>query len=161
MFVGILLASSVTAKAWQRFQQNPMLTSLILSNNNVYMYPTVSVCPQHSENSGKILKIIAELGVNDSQEIEEFLGAIPNFSYGTEGLRSVVLSHEAMKKVYQLKNKDVRSLAFKLATSCRDIFAKKCNFKEENLNCCDAFLPVYGEHGLCYAFNAKVYGENE
>lgn len=163
MSIGILIAFSITKKAWQRFQLNPMLTSLVLSNNEMQMYPTITVCPENSENHNKIAKMIEKLAVNDNEtkEAEELLKAIPNFSYGVEGLRSLVLSDRAHKILNRLEVYSVRALAFKLAKSCDEIFNQDCIFKRETFSCCDAFRPVYGEHGICYALNAKNYGENE
>jgi acid-sensing ion channel, other len=162
MLVGFLLAFSITEKAWQRFQLNPTFTSLILNQNEIRMvYPTVSVCPENSGNGEKITKLIEKLGTNsnESEEIKEFLKAIPNFSFGIEGLRSVVLSTAAKKIVdHQISISDVRTLAFKLAKSCDDVFKQECKFKNDKISCCDVFQPVYSEHGFCYAFNSKVYG---
>lgn len=161
MLIGFLLAFSITEKAWQRFQLNPTFTSLILNQHDMLMtYPTISVCPENSADESKIDQFVEKLGINsnDTGEIKEFLKAIPNFSFGTDGLRSVVLSDVAKKIVDRLPISDVRTLAFKLSKSCEDIFKQECKFKYGKLNCCSAFLPVYGEHGFCYAFNPKVYG---
>jgi hypothetical protein len=107
--------------------------------------------------------MIQQLGANgnESKEIEELLSAIPNFSYGVEGLRSVVSSDEANKFISRLQMKRVRSLAFDLAKNCHEVFYEKCKFKLGTINCCEAFLPVFGEHGICFAFNPRKFGEFE
>jgi Amiloride-sensitive sodium channel len=161
MLVGVLLALSITIKAWQRFRLNPTFTSLILHQNQMKMvYPTVSVCPDSSEDENEISRLIEKLGItsNETEELREFFKAIPNFNYGVKGLRSVVLSDGAKKIVDQLTSIDVRALAFKLAKSCDNVFSQQCKFKNDIISCCDAFLPIYTEHGFCYAFNSKVYG---
>lgn len=160
MFIGFLLAFSITKKAWQRFQLNPTFTSLILKQDAMQIvYPTITVCPDNSGNEEKITKFTEKLGANanNTEELKAFFRAIPNFSYGIEELRSVVLS-DASKKTVNRLSVDVRSLAFKLAKSCDDVFKQQTKFKYDMISSCDAFLPVYGEHGFCYAFNPKVYG---
>lgn len=79
MMVGVSIAFSITAKAWQRFQMHPMLTSLTLTNNEEQLYPTVTICPLNAESSDKVATMIREMGVklNDSKEIAELLTAIP------------------------------------------------------------------------------------
>lgn len=164
MLIGFILTFSITEKAWQRFQLNPAFTSLLLNDREMQMvYPTISVCPENSADERKVSELVEKLGMNlnDSKEIQEFFRAIPNFSFGMEGLRAVVLSDAGKKIVDRLPFSDVRELAFKLTLSCRDVFKNDCKFKNGKFDCCDAFFPVYGEHGFCYAFNPKVYGTAE
>lgn len=163
MLVGFLLAFSVTDKAWQKFQTNPTFTSLILNQHDIRIaYPTITVCPGEAEDPQKVEEFIKKLGVsgNDSEEIAELLKAIPNFSYGSHGLKSLVTSDVVRRNEEKLFTTDPRVLAFKLAKSC-DAILGLCYFKGQTIECCSAFLPVYSEHGFCYAFNTKTYGSKQ
>lgn len=160
MLMGFLLAFSATDKAWQKFQTNPTFTSLILNDDETKMvYPSVSVCSHSSEDINKISALIKQSGINktETQEITELLKAIPNFSYGNRGLKSVVLSDSASAAIDKLSVRDLRRLAFKLALSCEDVFSS-CRFKNKSMNCCEEFRPIYSERGFCYSFNSKYFG---
>lgn len=160
MLIGFLLAYSITDKAWAKYQHNPTITSLLLNKNDMnIVYPTVTICPQPAEDPKEIKDIVNRLTikVNETQEVENLLRAIPNFSYGPKGLKSVVLSENVRPDIEVLLDNDPRVLAFKLAKSCGDIF-ESCRFKNHPLDCCESLRPVYSEHGFCYAFNAKSFG---
>lgn len=160
MLIGFLLAFSITDKAWQKFQNNPTFTSLVLNQDEMRItYPSISVCPVSAANDIKVFELIKKSGIteNETQEIAELLKAIPNFSYGPKGLKSVVLSDLAANAIERLSINDLRSLAFHLALSCDKVFAS-CQFKNKSLNCCEEFKPVYSEHGFCYSFNSRYYG---
>lgn len=53
-----------------------------------------------------------------------------------------------------LKSKSLRRLVFAVAISCDKVF-KTCRYKDDEIKCCDHFLPIYIEHGFCYAFNTR------
>lgn len=159
MLIGFLLAYSITDRAWKKFQTHPTFTSMLLDQSDKQIaYPTVSVCPKSVVDFERVSEIIGSSGIktNDTQEIEDLLRAIPIFTYGAKGLKSVVLSETVRPEVDQLLNNDIRALAFKLVKTCSD-FLKSCRFKKKLINCCDAFQPVYTEHGFCYAFNSRIY----
>lgn len=161
MSIGFLLAFSITDKAWQKFQENPTFTSLTLNNEEMrIVYPTVSVCSdpvydlQKVENFVKTLSVPSDIAL----EIIEFLKEIPKFSFGKHGLKSLVLSDKAFDNIDHLNNNyDVRTLAFQLALSCNKIFSS-CHFKNQSIDCCNVFKPIYSEHGICYSFNSKLHG---
>lgn len=158
MFVGFLLAFSITDNAWKKFQTNPTFTSFHLNQNQAQIvYPMVSVCPVSANDDQKISELIEKSGVKRSEEISEFLKAVPNFSYGAIGLRSVLLSESAVDETKNLPGDNLRALAFHLALSCADVF-HSCRFKNKSVECCDEFLSVYSENGFCYSFNARSYG---
>ena len=78
------------------------------------------------------------------------------------------LSYETMKDAYieslnvtrdprllkSINKKTLRSLAFQVNVFCNDTF-EHCKYRDEEIKCCDHFLPVYSEHGFCYAFNPR------
>lgn len=165
MFIGFLLAFSVADQAWQKFQKNPTFTSLKLNLNELKTtYPTVSVCPEAAGDDRKVSVLIRKTGVtfNETYEIHEFLNAIPNFSYGTKGLRSIVLSESGKIFMNQLSIDDVRTLAFQLKKSCSDVLQPQtCIFKKKIIDCCQVFQPIFTERGFCYAFNSRVFGTLE
>lgn len=162
MLIGFLLAYSITDKAWTKFQNNPTITSLLLKKELKIVYPTVSICPQPAEDLKRVNEIVKRLKIkaNATQEVEQLLRMIPNFSYGPKGLKSVVLSENVRPNIGLLLDADPRVLAFKLAKSCNDVF-DSCRFKNKPMKCCESFRPVYSEHGFCYAFNARSFGTDE
>jgi hypothetical protein len=159
MLIGFLLAFMVTDKAWEKFQNNPTFTTLILNPRGMKIaYPTTTVCPHNSEDPRKVVEFMNEfeVAVNHSKEINELLSAIPNFSYGRQGLKSLISSTPVKHIVNEITDFDLRALAFELAISCSKLI-KTCLFRKKPINCCDNFLPVFSEHGFCYAFNSRVY----
>lgn len=122
-------------------------------------YPTVTVCPQQAEDPRKVEKLLKQLlpNTNDTKEFDEFIRAIPNFSYGSKGLKAVILSENNQYQIEELQYIDLRALAFKIAKTCPDVF-KNCRHKGRAVDCCSSFMPTFTEHGFCYAFNAKAIG---
>lgn len=159
MLIGFLLTFSVVDKAWQRFQTNPMFTSLILNQNKVKItFPTISVCPNMAEDHKKVLTLIKQSSIrrNSTMELEELLSAIPNFSYGNKGLKSIITTESVEDDIDRLVTNDPRSLAFQLAVSCNNLFLA-CKFKSKIIDCCKMFHPVVSEKGFCFSFNSRFY----
>lgn len=48
----------------------------------------------------------------------------------------------------------LRTYAFAAKVECNELF-DMCRYKDEEIECCLLFHPVYTEHGLCYAFNGQ------
>lgn len=161
MGVGSLLAFSVIDKAWQRFQGNPMITNLVINDiDKEVVYPTVTVCPENSADMGRIDNFLINFGLynKSSQELNQFLAAIPNFSYDPDELKYVILLPESRSKIQDLEEMNLRNLAFEFALSCADIFKPRtCSFRSKSFDCCKYFLPLYTELGFCYSFNSKIY----
>lgn len=161
MLVGFLLAFLITDRAWKKFQNNPTMTSLLLNKNEKkIVYPTISICPHFAEDDKLISEVVKQMELNASltQEVENLFRAIPNFSFGSKGLKSVVLSDNVKPKIKLFLREDPRTFAFKFVKTCADVFEGKCNFKSKSFACCESFRPVYSEHGFCYAFNTKFFG---
>ena len=157
MMIGFLMAFIITDKAWKKFQTNPTITSLYLNENfESFDYPSMSVCPTRGASVEKVDELMKKTGIRNNKEIEELLHAIPNFTYGSKGLKAVILTDESSNDVYRLKNNDLRSLAFQLVQSCSEVF-ETCTFKGKVIDCCSAFLPLFSEHGFCFTFNSKVF----
>lgn len=160
MLIGFLLAFSITDKAWQKFQNNPTFTSLVLNPEKVKItFPTISVCPDSAADPKKVSILMKRSGIdgNDTKELVEFLSAISNFSYGHKGLRSIIMSDSVEDYVGQLITTDPRTLAFQTALSCDHLF-HSCKFNNKIIECCKVFYPVVSEKGFCYSFNSKMYG---
>lgn len=87
------------------------------------------------------------------------LKALPRLSYETLGLMYEAITN--MSDEVDLKNKNLRHLAFKVGIKCENLFYSACRYRDEVINCCEYFLPIFTEHGLCFAFNARYYGTPE
>jgi Amiloride-sensitive sodium channel len=160
MLIGFLLAFLITDKAWQKFQNSPTFTSLVLNKEELkIVYPTVTVCSKSAINLDYLNTFIDKNGFNDSDvdEMKKFLMEIPNLSYGTKGLKSLFYSDSVDEKLKRAAIGDLRIFAFKLSLDCKEIF-HQCQFKAAQIDCCESFLPIYSEHGLCYTFNSRSYG---
>jgi amiloride-sensitive sodium channel len=104
---------------------------------------------------------------NDSAIFEDFLPvlkAIPKLSYETfASMYEAVLNMTSESgadedKMKQLKN--LRQLAFKVGIKCDELL-EICKYKDEEITCCEYFMPLYSEQGLCYSFNAHYYSTVE
>jgi amiloride-sensitive sodium channel len=83
-----------------------------------------------------------------------FLKALPVLSYDKFGT-----FHETLLNISQrvdVRRKNLRQLAFKNGIKCDELL-EICKYKDEEITCCEYFLPIYSEHGLCYAFNSRYY----
>lgn len=150
MLIGFTMSLSIIEKAWERFQLNPTFTSIIINDEDTRLtYPTVDVCPYMAIDMVKIINLLGrEPNVSKSAGITDI---IKNFYH---------LSANDMKSISRAMNtNDLRVLAFNLAAKCTDLFAN-CKFKGKPIDCCTKFLPVLSEHGICFSFNARVFGSS-
>lgn len=141
------MAFSITSKAWQRFQLNPTMTSVVFNDRDEQIvFPTVHVCPFYMIDELKIAKIIGELKfLSDGDEIFDF---VPNLQL--EGDRK--MESDQIKKLTS-SSSDLESTILNSSLGCSDIF-NKCNFKGIEIDCCTFFLLNLSEKGLCFAFKA-------
>lgn len=98
-----------------------------------------------------------EYAKNDNDIMEEYLPilkALPALSYDTFGtIHKAILN---VSDVGALKKKNLRQLAFKVGIKCDELL-EICKYKDDEIACCDYFLPLYSEHGMCYSFNTRYY----
>ncbi|KAL9927605.1 sodium channel protein Nach-like [Glossina fuscipes fuscipes] len=52
------------------------------------------------------------------------------------------------------------AFSFQVTLRCEDTLAE-CKFRDEYFECCKQFLPIYTEHGFCYAFNSRFYSRED
>lgn len=94
---------------------------------------------------------------NESDNFEEYLPvlkALPKLSYDTfGGMYEAILN---MSGGLEMKNKNLRQLAFKVGIKCDELL-EMCKYKDEDITCCEYFMPLYSEQGLCYSFNTRYY----
>lgn len=148
------MALSVTIKAWQRFQLNPTMTSVVYNDEDQQIvYPTVNVCPIYMIDESKITRFFGDL--KNSSGGDEISDLVPNFKL--EGSKK--MNFGQFKNLSSLTN-DLRLMLMSLSRECYDIF-KKCHFKGVEINCCTFFLPTLSEKGLCFAFNTKIYASSQ
>ncbi len=83
-----------------------------------------------------------------------FLKSLPALSYDTLGTINDTLHNVSQKE--ELRSKNLRQLAFQNGIKCDELF-EICKYKDEEITCCEYFMPLYSEHGLCYSFNSRYY----
>lgn len=97
-------------------------------------------------------------GSNNSNNNEDYyqqvLKALPALSYDKFGI-----IHEAALNLSQkgeMRDKNLRQLAFQVGIKCDELL-EICKYKDEEITCCEYFVPLYTEHGLCYSFNSRYF----
>lgn len=85
-----------------------------------------------------------------------FLKALPALSYETLGTIHETLDKINNSQKEDVRNKNLRQLAFKVGIKCDELL-EICKYKDEEITCCEYFMPLYSEHGLCYSFNSRYY----
>lgn len=127
-------------------------------HNQQVLFPTVAVCPNNPYDSELVNETAYRIlgGYDDNyEEFVPILKALPKLSYETlASTYAAVLNMSAGKEI----KSNLRELAFKVGIKCEDLFFDGCRYRDEKIKCCQLFLPIYTEHGLCYAFNARYYG---
>lgn len=96
--------------------------------------------------------------VGDASNSEDyylrFLKALPALSYDTLGTINETLRNVSQRE--EVRGKNLRQLAFKVGIKCDELF-EICKYKDEEITCCEYFMPLYSEQGLCYSFNSRYY----
>lgn len=144
-------------------------------HNQQVFFPTVTVCPNNAyspnfsnetattlarnenetESGGENTEDGEDNGVNNNEDYyQQVLKALPALSYDTFG--SI---HEAalnLSQKVEMRDKNLRQLAFQVGIKCDELL-EICKYKDEEITCCEYFMPLYSEHGLCYSFNTRYY----
>ena len=127
-------------------------------HNQQVFFPTVTVCPESSFSTSLANEtMFEEFAKNDNEILEEYLPvlkALPSLSYETFGAMYEAILN--VSKIQDIKNKNLRQLAFKVGIKCDELL-EICKYKDDEITCCDYFLPLYSEHGLCYSFNTRYF----
>lgn len=90
--------------------------------------------------------------MDSADRIEAILQSLTRLSYDLfDELAHTPLTNMEIK-IY-LK-KPLRTYAFQTKVECDEVF-DVCRYKNEEMDCCKIFAPVYTEHGMCYSFNGR------
>ncbi|XP_073830574.1 amiloride-sensitive sodium channel pickpocket 23 [Musca autumnalis] len=154
--IGAVTALVIIMSLWEKFQTNPTITGLDTDfhNQNV-VFPTTVVCPEiafdHDKSFEVALNQLADGDYSLAGYIVPFLELLPSLSYETFNEAAVIASSVEMESVHQ---KTLRQWAFESVINCEDVLTE-CKYRDEPIKCCEAFQPVYTEHGYCFAFNSR------
>uniref|UniRef100_A0A1I8N4R5 Amiloride-sensitive sodium channel n=1 Tax=Musca domestica TaxID=7370 RepID=A0A1I8N4R5_MUSDO len=154
--IGAVTALVIIMSLWEKFQTNPTITGLDTDfhNQNV-VFPTTVVCPEIAFDHDRAFEVaLSQLADNDyslAGYIVPFLELLPSLSYETFNEAAVIASSVEMEAVHQ---KTLRQWAFESVINCEDVLTE-CKYRDEPIKCCEAFKPVYTEHGYCFAFNSR------
>lgn len=155
--IGGIAALIIIFSLWEKFQTNPTITGLDTDfHNQQVVFPSVVICPDTPYNESKIKEYAYKsLGSYDegSEKYEPFLEMLTRLSYDTvNDLYNLSLNFtDAWMTVDKVS---LRKHAFAVVADCDDIF-DVCKYKDDEIPCCKHFLPIYIEHGFCFAFNTR------
>uniref|UniRef100_A0A182QA18 Uncharacterized protein n=1 Tax=Anopheles farauti TaxID=69004 RepID=A0A182QA18_9DIPT len=153
---GFIAAVVIIFSLWEKFQTNPTITGLDTDfHNQQVIFPTVLVCPTAPYDEDAVRREALQYlgGYEEGSEVyEPFLRLLTQLSY--DNIREVAAMLSDMPSTQTLQTVNLRELAFRVAVRCNDTFAS-CRYKDEDIDCCEMFKPLYTEHGFCYAFNAR------
>ncbi|XP_052567592.1 sodium channel protein Nach [Culex pipiens pallens] len=158
---GAVAAIVIIFSLWEKFQTNPTITGLDTDfHNQEVIFPTVMVCPERPYDERSVHDVAYVTLANyeaGSEQYEPFLEVLTKLSYGAV-IREAVERAENFSHAKELVGRDLRKLVFKMAVRCNATFGY-CRYKDEPIDCCGSFKPVYSEHGFCYSFNSRYIGQ--
>lgn len=88
----------------------------------------------------------------NNTKYNEFLEHLPRLSYRTLPSFNEYLANVSDEEV--IKKADFRKIAFLSAITCNNTFTS-CKYKDEDIDCCEYFQPMFSENGFCFVFNGK------
>ncbi|XP_037884233.1 sodium channel protein Nach [Glossina fuscipes] len=159
--IGTVIALVIIMSLWEKFQTNPTITGLDTDfhNQNV-IFPTTVVCPveawDHNKTYNFVYNTLANYEESAANRIVPFLESLPNLNF--ENLHKTVALGILIGN--ELNGRTLRQWAFQVTLRCEDTLAE-CKFRDEYFECCKQFLPIYTEHGFCYAFNSRFYSKED
>ncbi|XP_065082360.1 sodium channel protein Nach-like [Ochlerotatus camptorhynchus] len=142
---------------WQRFLTNPTITGPDTGlRQNWTIFPTVAMCPMDPLDRGNAQRWLQSIEPAENfTEMEPFLRLMAKISYAQfDAIVSAMKEDVPQTWSRMVVGKSFRDFVFQVAVGCDDLLAG-CWFRGEPLECCSQFLPVFSEHGFCYAFNSK------
>jgi acid-sensing ion channel, other len=93
------------------------------------------------------------------EEMIPVLQSLPKLTYDTFGMAVEAVMNMSSERDRNTKE-SLRQLTFKFGIACEELL-ELCKYKDEDVPCCDYFMPLYTEHGFCYSFNSRYYGTPE
>jgi len=127
-------------------------------HNQQVLFPTVTVCSLVAHNPVAVNQASRTFVAGNDDNFDEYISVLktlPELTYPT--LSNTYEAILNMSDESNAKTRDLRELAFKVAIKCDELFSL-CKYKDEEISCCDSFLPLYTENGFCYSFNARYFG---
>ncbi|XP_055611981.1 sodium channel protein Nach-like [Uranotaenia lowii] len=159
---GAVAAIIIIFSLWEKFQTNPTITGLDTDfQNQDVIFPTVMVCPLEAWDQAALSDTAYATLANyepGSERYEPFLEVLTKLSYGLFPEAAALSANVSGEKKF--KTLKLRKLAFKAAIQCEDLFLW-CNYKAEDVECCEHFKKFYSEHGFCYSFNGRYTSEED
>lgn len=130
-------------------------------HNQKVPFPSVTICPNEPFSEEAVnqtaFKILGESEDNFDSMIA-LLQTLPKLSYANIPIVAAALQN--VTQTDQVNKLNLRELVFDLGMKCSELFVM-CNFKDDDISCCDYFMAVFTEHGFCYSFNARYYSTVE
>lgn len=130
-------------------------------HNQKVPFPSVTLCPNEPFSEEAVNQTVFKMLGESEENLDEIIAllqTLPKLSYGHIAL--VVDALQNVSQTDELNKFNLRALVFEIGMKCSELFVM-CNFKDEDISCCDYFMPVFTEHGFCYAFNARYYSTIE
>lgn len=128
-------------------------------HNQELEFPTVTICPLEPFDAEKLNETAYRNLADYEDNYEEYvplLEMLPKLSYENfDTMYATILNTTA--KLENAEKTTLRVLAFKVAMKCEDLFYA-CQYRGEDISCCEYFTPLYSERGFCFAFNARYIG---
>ncbi|XP_021937646.1 sodium channel protein Nach-like [Zootermopsis nevadensis] len=111
-------------------------------------FPSVSVCEVENNNKSKIL---AREYFGEFYDLNK-MGAMHDIAFFRDATPYLKKTCQKKKSVFNCSGIDVQSTARAIRSSCEETF-DHCRWNGEEFNCCDHFLHLETELGVCYSIN--------
>ncbi|XP_049837985.1 sodium channel protein Nach-like [Schistocerca gregaria] len=153
--VSWVCAVLLVQEAWYAFRYNPINFVVHPAEpGSATPFPSVIICPR--DNRPVIEKFTKRyLKTKSKMDIFQFGDALKEVVYFTGRLASyntVCMKGGDFKPESKCFRNNFTHLVYSLQMKCKDLF-DTCHWRGEEIKCCDNFLPLHSDRGICYAIN--------
>nr|CAD7405063.1 unnamed protein product [Timema poppensis] len=120
-------------------------------------FPSVSVC--ESKNEDKLKKFINKYyDDEDTRQMFFRQKALRNIAFfkgeanDVKQCYKIVAEEQIYNEVLKCPTANISEISYKIRSTCSEMF-KTCDWNGKSINCCDYFLPIETEMGICYSIN--------
>lgn len=152
---GIYCAVLMMRLVWQRFQNNPTITTIDTTNHPIWNvpFPSVTICninKVYAPRAENITRLLKSRGIAEDR-ILKFYELIPNLIYPEYVDEEFVNISNVLREAGYTPD----SLMSELAQPC-DRLLKLCYWKGTEMPCNELFKLSRSTEGICCSFNYKA-----
>ncbi|XP_039296686.1 sodium channel protein Nach isoform X2 [Nilaparvata lugens] len=136
--------------SWDNFQNNAI--SFVVETTYLDIdtsFPSISICEEDTQMIRVYDFAVKMFGVDHDCNLDEVIKEIAYFRGTSYYMKEFCFSGDI-----DCPKENYSSIANRVRSKCNDIF-QLCKWRDEEFNCCEYFMAINTEYGVCYTLSPK------